>query len=71
MSQQDQENPMRDQAIKAIMRDFPELPKQWCEMTYDFCVKHPEECEKLKEKLEKGELPAKERSTPVEPVEIM
>jgi hypothetical protein len=51
----------REQAIKAIVRDFPDVPKQWCEMAYDFCVKHPEESEKLKEKLEQGQLPAKVR----------
>ena len=63
MSNQSIENPMRDQAIKAIMRDFPELPKQWCEMTYDFCVKHPEESDRIREKIEAGKLPPKERPT--------
>jgi hypothetical protein len=32
-------------------------------MTYDFCMKHPEESERIREKIEAGKLPPKERPT--------
>ena len=30
----------RDASLKAIYRDFPDVPQGWAEMVYDFCVKH-------------------------------
>ena len=32
----------REQALKAMKRDHPDLPMEWLKMTYDFCVTHPD-----------------------------
>lgn len=51
----------RIQAIKAMHRDYPEMPVAWCEMVYDFVTKNPE----LAEKINNGEEaipPPKDRS---------
>lgn len=37
----------REQAIKAIHRDYPEMPFAWCEYVYDFVTKNPERAERI------------------------
>jgi len=32
----------REQALKAMHRDYPHLPVEWCRMTLDFVLDHPE-----------------------------
>jgi hypothetical protein len=55
----------RDAALKAIYRDFPDVPQAWAEMVYDFCVKHEgtKEMEELIAKVESGRLAPKPRDT--------
>ena len=42
----------RIQAIKAMYRDYPEMPYAWCEMVYDFVTNHPERAERIIKGLE-------------------
>lgn len=38
---------VREQALKAMKRDYPDLPMEWLKMTYDFCTFHPERAERI------------------------
>jgi len=38
---------IREQALKAMKRDHPDLPMEWLKMTYDFCVAHPDRAERI------------------------
>lgn len=38
---------VREQALKAMKRDYPDLPMEWLKMTYDFCSLHPERAERI------------------------
>ena len=32
----------REQALRAMIRDFPTVPHEWLKMTLDFVLDHPE-----------------------------
>jgi len=42
----------RTHAIKALKRDYPDIPTDWLSMAFDFVINHPE----LAEKVNSGEI---------------
>ena len=47
MIYQKMDEAVREQALKAMKRDYPDVPMDWLKMTYDFVIQNPDRAEKI------------------------